>query len=171
MSNKRGESCGWCLGGAAQAAGGPVQGALLAGGFGGQQGGGGSPASLRPEQSALALWLWGGGALREERGQRRQWGHRWWVLPGLLLHQGLGLGVAIRWWTGDALLLPSPGVVVGGVADVVADEGVRLLSALIHLILAVAALQVEVRTELDTNSYSERIKRNEWQRLTLLRKS
>lgn len=80
MSNKRGEASGRGLSGTAQAAGGPVEGAVLAGGFGREQGGGGSPASLRPEQSALALTLGlrGRGALGEERGQR---GHGWWVLP------------------------------------------------------------------------------------------
>lgn len=139
MSNKRGEARGRCLSGTAQTAGGPVEGAMLAGGFGGQQGGGGSPASLGPEEGALALALWlrGWGALGEERGQ---WGHRWGVWPRLLLHQGLGLRVAVRWWTRDALLLPPPGVVVGGVADVVVDKGMRFLSALIHLIFTVAAL-------------------------------
>ena len=80
MSNERGEARGRCLSGTAQAAGGPVEGAVLARGFGGQQGGCGSPASLRPEQGALALalGLWGGGTLREEWGLR---GHGWWVLP------------------------------------------------------------------------------------------
>lgn len=80
MSNKRGEASGRWLSGTAQAAGGSVERAVLAGGFGGQQGGGGSPASLRPEQSTLALTLglWGRGALGEERWQR---GHRWRVLP------------------------------------------------------------------------------------------
>lgn len=62
------------------------------------------------------------------------------MLPGLLLHQGLGLRVAVRRRAGHALLLPPPGVVVGGVTDVVVDEGVGLLPALIHLVLAVAAL-------------------------------
>lgn len=57
MSNKRGEARGRCLSGTAEAAGGPVQGAVLAGGVGRQQGGGGSPASLRPEEGALALAL------------------------------------------------------------------------------------------------------------------
>lgn len=80
MSNKRGEARGRCLSGTAQTAGGPVEGAVLAGGFGGQQGRGGSPASLGPEQSALALALrlWGRGTLGEERGQR---GYGWGVLP------------------------------------------------------------------------------------------
>lgn len=142
MSNKGGEACGRCLSGAAQAAGGSVESAVLAGGFRGQQGWGGSPASLRPEQSALGLWLWGWGALGEERGQRGQRGHRWRLRSGLLLHQGLGLGVAVRRRTGDAFLLPPPRVVVGGVADVMVDEGVGLLPALIHLIFAVATLRV-----------------------------
>lgn len=80
MSNKRGEAGGRGLCSAAQAAGGPVEGAVLAGGFRRQQGGSGSPASLRPEQGALALALGlrGRGALGEERGQG---GHRWRVLP------------------------------------------------------------------------------------------
>ena len=140
MSNKRGEASGGGLRSTAQAAGGSVQGAVLAGGLRGQQGRGGSPASLRPEQGALALALRlrGRGALREERRQRRH-GRR--VLPRLLLHQGLGLRVAVRRRTRDALLLPPPGVVVGGIADVVVDEGVGLLPALIHLVLAVAALR------------------------------
>lgn len=145
MSNERGEARGRCLSGAAQAAGGPVEGAVLAGGFGGQQGRGWSPASLRPEQSALALALGmrGRGALWGERGQGGQRGHRRWVLPGLLLHQGLGLRVTVRRRSRDALLLPPPGVVVGGVADVVVDEGVGLLAALIHLVFAVAALRAK----------------------------
>lgn len=139
MSNKGGEARGRCLSGTAQAAGGPIEAAVLAGGVRGQQGGGRSPASFRPEQSALALalGLWRWGALWEERGQR---GYGWWVLSGLLLHQGLGLGVAICRRSRDALLLPPPGVVIGGVTDVVVDKGVGLLPTLIHLIFAVAAL-------------------------------
>lgn len=144
MSNKRGEARGRCLSGTAEAAGGPVQGAVMAGGVGGQQGGGGSPASLRPEEGALALalGLWWLGALREERGKRGQGGYGWWVLSWLLLHQGLGLGVAVCRWTSDALLLSPPGVVVGGVADVVVNKGVGLLPTLIHFVFAVAALSV-----------------------------
>lgn len=69
MSNKRGEARSRGLSGTAQAAGRPVQGAVLAGGFGGQQGGGGSPASLRPEQGALALAL--GLRRRGDLGQER----------------------------------------------------------------------------------------------------
>lgn len=112
---------------------------MLAGGLRGQQGGGGSPASLRPEQGALALalGLWGRGALEEERGQR---GHGRRVLPWLLLNQGLGLGVAICRRARHALLLPPPRVVVGWVADVMVDKRVGLLAALIHLIFTVAAL-------------------------------
>lgn len=52
----------------------------------------------------------------------------------------LGLGVAVRLRPGYAFLLAAPGVVVGGVADVVVDEGVGLLSVGVHLVLAVAAL-------------------------------
>jgi len=145
VSNERGEARGRCRSGTAQAAGGAVQSAVLAGGFRGQQGGGGSPASLRPEQSALALGLWGRGALGHEGGQR---GHRWWLLPWLLLHHGLRLGVAVCRRTRDAFLLPPPRVVVGGVADVVVDERVRLLPALVHLVFAVAALRVNQGREL-----------------------
>lgn len=139
MSNKRGKPRGGCLSSTTQAAGGAVEGAVLAGRLRGQQGGGGSPASLRPEQCALALALWmrGRGALGDQGGQRRH-GRR--GRPGLLLHQGLRLGVAVSWRTGDTLLLPPPGVVVSGVTDVVVDEGVGLLSALVHLIFTVAAL-------------------------------
>ena len=140
MSNKRGEACGRRLRGTAQAAGGPVEGAVLAVGFRGQQGWGGSPAALGPEQSALALGLGRGGPLGQQRGQGRQGRQRRRVLPGLLLDQGLGLGVSVGRRAGDALLLATPGVVVGGVADVVVDKGVGLLSARIHLVFAVAAL-------------------------------
>lgn len=111
---------------------------MLAGGLGGQQRGGGSPASLRPEHGALALQLRGRGALEQERGQG---GHGGRVLPRLLLHQGVGLRVAVRRRAGHALLLPPPRVVVGGVADVVVDKRVGLLAALIHLVFAVAALE------------------------------
>lgn len=52
----------------------------------------------------------------------------------------LGLGVAVGLCPGYALLLAAPGVVVGGVAYVVVDEGVRLLSVGVHLVLTVAAL-------------------------------
>ena len=52
----------------------------------------------------------------------------------------LGLGVAVGLSPGDAFLLAAPGVVVGGVADVVVDEGVGLLSVGVHLVLTVAAL-------------------------------
>lgn len=149
VSNKRGEARGRCLSGTAHAAGGPVEGAVLAGGFRWQQGGCGSPASLWPEQSALTLalglGLWGRGTLWEQRGQRR---HRWGVLPWLLFHQGLGLGVAVCRRTRDALLLPSPGVVIRGVTDVVVDEGVGLLPALIHLVFAVAALWGKTKVSL-----------------------
>lgn len=52
----------------------------------------------------------------------------------------LGLGVAVGLCPGYAFLLAPPGVVVRGVAYVVVDEGVRLLSVRVHLVLAVAAL-------------------------------
>lgn len=52
----------------------------------------------------------------------------------------LGLGVAVGLCPGYAFLLAPPGVVISGVADVVVDEGVGLLSVGIHLVLAVAAL-------------------------------
>lgn len=54
---------------------------------------------------------------------------------------GLRLGVAVRLRPGYAFLLAAPGVVVGGVAYVVVDEGVRLLAVGVHLVLAVAALR------------------------------
>lgn len=52
----------------------------------------------------------------------------------------LRLGVAVGLRPGYAFLLAPPGVVVSGVADVVVDEGVGLLSVGVHLVLAVAAL-------------------------------
>ena len=52
----------------------------------------------------------------------------------------LRLGVAVGLGAGDALLLAPPRVVVGGVADVVVDEGVGLLAVGVHLVLTVAAL-------------------------------
>lgn len=55
---------------------------------------------------------------------------------------GLGLGIAVGLCPGYALLLAAPGVVVGGVAYVVVDEGVGLLSVGVHLVLAVTALRI-----------------------------
>lgn len=54
----------------------------------------------------------------------------------------LGLSVAVGLCPRDALLLAAPGVVVGGVTDVVVDKGVGLLPARVHLVLAVATLLV-----------------------------
>jgi hypothetical protein len=70
-------------------------------------------------------------------------------LDGILLSQGLGvqrlwLCISVGRGARDALLLAAPGVIVGGVTDVVVDEGVCLLlpaPVLIHLVLAVAALE------------------------------
>lgn len=59
---------------------------------------------------------------------------------GLLVRHRVGLGVAVRRRPRDALLLPAPGIIVGGVTDVVVDEGVGLLPVWIQLVLAVAAL-------------------------------
>lgn len=53
----------------------------------------------------------------------------------------IALGVAVSLCPGDALLLPPPRVVVGGVADVVVDKGMRLLVSRVHLVLAVTALK------------------------------
>lgn len=52
----------------------------------------------------------------------------------------LGLSVAVGLCPGYAFLLAAPGVVVSGVAYVVVDEGVGLLSVRVHLVLTVAAL-------------------------------
>lgn len=104
VSNKGGEACAGGLS-TAQAAGGPVQGAVLTERFRRQQGGGGSPAAFRPEQSALALGLWCGGALRQQRGQG---GHRRRVWSGLLLHQRLRLGVPVRRGPRHSFLLTPP---------------------------------------------------------------
>lgn len=149
LSHKGGESSDRGSGARRQAAGWPVEGAVLAGRVtGALLAGGGSPAALGPEQAALALALAGGLALgqlglgagraelRRQRGEGRQ--RRRDAVLGLAR---LGLGVAVGLRPRDALLLAAPGVVVGGVADVVVDEGVRLLPALVHLVLAVAALQ------------------------------
>lgn len=53
---------------------------------------------------------------------------------------GLRLGVVVGLRSGDSLLLPAPGVVVGWVADVVVDERMRLLPVGVHLVFAVTAL-------------------------------
>lgn len=53
----------------------------------------------------------------------------------------LGLRVAVGLRPGYAFLLAAPRVVVGGVAYVVVDEGVGLLSVGVHLVLAVAPLR------------------------------
>lgn len=50
------------------------------------------------------------------------------------------LRVAVGLGPRDALLLAAPGVVIGGVADVVVDERMRLLVARVNLVLAVASL-------------------------------
>lgn len=53
----------------------------------------------------------------------------------------LGLGVAVGLRSGDSFLLAAPGIVVSGVAYVVVDEGVGLLSIGVNLVLTVAALK------------------------------
>ena len=50
------------------------------------------------------------------------------------------LRVAVGLGPRDALLLAAPGVVIGGVADVVVDERMGLLVARVNLVLAVASL-------------------------------
>lgn len=65
----------------------------------------------------------------------------------LLLRHRVGLGVAVRWRARDALLLSPPGIIVGGVTDVVVDERVGLLPVGIQLVFAVAALQVNEKEE------------------------
>ena len=52
----------------------------------------------------------------------------------------VALRVAVGLGPRDALLLAAPGVVIGGVADVVVDERVGLLVARVNLVLAVASL-------------------------------
>lgn len=145
-SNKRGEASDGCPGSWGQAAGGPIKRAVLAGRVGALLGGCGSPAALGSKESAsLGLALRGGGA--ELRGERGQGGQRRWrgaVLFGL---SGLGLGVVVGLRSRDALLLPAPGVVVGGIADVVVDEGMGLLAVGVHLVLAVASLRLEKERE------------------------
>lgn len=142
-SNKRGEAGDGGPGSWGQAAGGPIKRAVLAGRVGALLGGCGSPAALGSKETAsLRLALRGGGAeLRGERGQWRQRGQRrrrGAVLFGL---SGLRLGVVVGLRSRDSLLLPAPGVVVGGIADVVVDEGMGFLSVGVHLVLAVASLR------------------------------
>ena len=55
-------------------------------------------------------------------------------LPRVALRVAVGLGPR------DPLLLPPPGVVIGGVTDVVVDKRVGLLGARVDLVLAVASL-------------------------------
>ena len=50
------------------------------------------------------------------------------------------LRVAVGLGPRDALLLAAPGVVIGGVADVVVDKRMGLLVARVNLVLAVASL-------------------------------
>ena len=52
----------------------------------------------------------------------------------------VALRVAVGLGPRDALLLATPGVVIGGVTDVVVDERVGLLVARVNLVLAVASL-------------------------------
>ncbi len=59
---------------------------------------------------------------------------------GLLFCHRVGLGVTICRRPRDALLLPAPGIIIGGVTDVVVDEGVGLLPVWIQLVFAIAAL-------------------------------
>lgn len=100
--------------------GGAVEGALLTRGVRGVLGRWG-PTGLGPKEAALldTAAVGDGGMVR---------------LPGVALR------VAVRLGPGDPLLLPPPGVVVRGVADVVVDERVGLLVVRVHLVLAVAPL-------------------------------
>lgn len=119
---------------------------MLARGVGALLGGSGSPASFGPEQGALTLGLTlgllrlraGGAELRwkwRKRGQRR-WG-------AVLRLSRLGLRVAVGLRSRDPFLLAAPGIVVGGVAYVVVDKRVGLLSIGVDLVLAVAALKIK----------------------------
>lgn len=60
---------------------------------------------------------------------------------GLLLRHCVGLGITIRWRPRDALLLAAPRIIIGGVTDVVVDEGVGLLAVRVQLVFAVAGLE------------------------------
>lgn len=139
LSNKGGEAGDGCPGAWGQAAWGPVKCAVLTGWVGALLGWSGSPAALWSKKAAslgLALGrrrteLWG------ERGKRRQRWRRGAVF-GL---SGLRLGVVVGLRSGDPLLLPAPGVVVGRVADVVVDKRMGLLPVGVHLVFAVAALE------------------------------
>lgn len=139
ISNKRWEACSWGLGGGAQAAGRPVE-AMLVVDLRGQQGWSGSPATFGPEQRALAHGLWRWSAVGQQWRQRRQRGS---VRAWFLFSRAFCLSIAVRRWPWDPLLLPTPGVVIGRVADVVVDEWVCFLMGWIHLIFAVTALWSE----------------------------
>lgn len=119
-SNKRGKSCYRSPGARGEAAGGAVEGALLARGVRGVLGRWG-PTGLGPEEAALlgAAAVGHGGVVR---------------LARVALRVAVGLGPR------DALLLPPPRVVVRGVADVVVDKGVGLLVGGVGLVLTVASL-------------------------------
>lgn len=52
----------------------------------------------------------------------------------------VALCVAVSLGPRDAFLLASPGVVIGGVTDVVVDKGVGLLGIRVHLVLTVTSL-------------------------------
>lgn len=136
-SNKRGEASDLASGSRSQAAGGPIKCAVLTGWVGALLGRCGSPAALWSEETAsLGLTLRGWWA--ELRWERRQWGQRWWR-GGVFRFSGLRFGVVVGLRSWDALLLSAPGVVVGGIADVVVDEWMGLLSVRVHFILAVTA--------------------------------
>lgn len=136
ISNKGREACSWCLGGGAQAAGRPVE-TVLAVDLRGKQRWSGSPATLRPEQRALAHGLCRCCTVGQ---QRRQWRQRGSVGACLRFGRAFCLPVAVSRWPWDSLLLPAPRVVVGRVTDIVIDEGVCILMGWIHLIFAVTAL-------------------------------
>ena len=59
---------------------------------------------------------------------------------GMVCLPCVALRVAVRLGPGDPLLLPPPGVVVRGVADVVVDKRVGLLVVRVDLVLTVAPL-------------------------------
>lgn len=143
ISNKGREACSWGLGGGAQAAGRPVE-AVLAVDLRGQQRWSGSPATLRPEQRALARGLWRWCVVGQQRRQRWQRGS---VGAWLLFGRTFCLPIAVRRWPWDALLLPTPRVVVGRITDVVIDERVCFLMGWIHLVFAITALWSEGREE------------------------
>lgn len=62
--------------------------------------------------------------------------------------------------SGYSFLLPSPGVVVGGVTYIMVDKGVGLLSVWVDLVLTVTALKDKTETVLEISVVLQSIVEN-----------